>query len=136
MYQAKASGTLRGCGAGKGGRLYETGGPRGWLGQGGGAERIASRPCPRGQRLQEGQGCGHRNRHEGKTPTLLASVGLGLSLRQAGRGNGQVLHRLLARRGVAGSLHLWRQGLLVGSSSIALCERLQADVRRPAWGAS
>ena len=32
-----------------------------------------------------------------------------------GRGNGQVLHRLLARRGVAGSLHLRRQGLLVAS---------------------
>src|SRR5262249_12773367 len=83
------------------------------------AQRITSRPCPRGQRLQEGQGCGDRNRHEGKTPTLLARVGLGLSLRQAGRGNGQVLHRLLARRDIAGSLHLRRKGLLVAQAQSA-----------------
>ena len=56
---------------------------------------------------------------------LLILLCLGLSLRQAGRGNGQVLHRQLARGGVAGSLHLRRQGLLVGSNSIVLCERLQ-----------
>ena len=45
----------------------------------------------------------------------LARVGLGRSLRQAGRGNGQVLHCLLARRHVASGLHVWRQGLLAAS---------------------
>jgi len=59
----------------------------------------------------------------------LARVGLGLSLRQAGRGNGQVLHRLLARRGVAGSLHLRRQGLLVGSK-LDRALRATADQKR------
>jgi hypothetical protein len=78
-----------------------------------------NRPCPRGQRLQEGQGCGHRNRHEGKTPTLLARVRLGLSLRQAGRGDPELLHRLLARRDIAGGLHLRRQDLLVAQAQSA-----------------
>ena len=41
-------------------------------------------------------------------------IRVGRALRQARCGDGEVLHRVLARRRVAGGLHLGRQGLLVG----------------------
>ena len=55
-----------------------------------------------------------------ETPTLLARFGVGGALPQARCGDGEVAHRVLEGRGLAGRVHLWRQGLLVGWNSMLI----------------
>ena len=63
--------------------------------------------------FKKGKGAVTVTRHEGKAPTLLARVRVGGALPQARCGDGEVLHRVLEGRGIAGRVHLRRQGLLV-----------------------